>query len=95
MLPPEVVGYDLSQQFVFVVNEQNQVEYRRVTVGPIIDGLRIIRDGVQPEDWVIVNGIQRVTTGQKVVPERQPISARQQQPAPQLERAASQQHGGR
>jgi RND family efflux transporter MFP subunit len=95
MLPPEVVGYDLSQQFVFVVNEQNQVEYRRVTVGPIIDGLRIIRDGVQPEDWVIVNGIQRVTTGKKVIPEKQPIAARQQRPAPQRERAASQQNGGR
>jgi RND family efflux transporter MFP subunit len=95
MLPPEVVGYDLSQQFVFVVNEQHQVEYRRVTVGPIIDGLRIIRDGVQPEDWVVVNGIQRVTTGKKVIPEKQPIAARQQLPAPQLERAASQQNGGR
>jgi hypothetical protein len=95
MLPPEVVGHDLSQQFVFVVNEQNQVEYRRVTVGPIIDGLRIIRDGVQPEDWVIVNGIQRVTAGKKVVPEKQPIAARQQLPASQRERAASQQNGGR
>jgi RND family efflux transporter MFP subunit len=95
MLPPEAVGYDLSQQFLFVVNEQNQVEYRRVTVGPIIDGLRIIRDGVQPEDWVIVNGIQRVTTGKKVIPEKQPIAARQQLPAPQRERAASQQNGGR
>ena len=95
MLPPEVVGHDLSQQFVFVVDEQNQVEYRRVAVGPIIDGLRIIRDGVQPEDWVIVNGIQRVTAGKKVVPEKQPIAARQQLPASQLERAASQQNGGR
>ena len=95
MLPPEAVGYDLSQQFLFVVNEQNQVEYRRVTVGPIIDGLRIIRDGVQPEDWVVVNGIQRVTTGAKVAPEKQAIPNPQQLPAPQLERAASQQNGGR
>jgi len=95
MLPPAAVGHDLSQQFVFVVNAQNQVEYRRVTVGPIIDGLRVIRDGVQPEDWVVVNGIQRVTTGAQVAPERQAIPAQQQLPAPQLERAARQQNGGR
>jgi RND family efflux transporter MFP subunit len=95
MLPPAAVGHDLSQQFVFVVNEQNQAEYRRVTVGPIIDGLRVIRDGVQPEDWVVVNGIQRVTTGAQVAPERQAIPAQQQPLAPPLERAARQQHGGR
>jgi RND family efflux transporter MFP subunit len=95
MLPPAAVGYDLSQQFVFVVNEQNQVEYRRVAVGPIIDGLRVIRDGVQPEDWVVVNGIQRVTAGAQVAPERQAIPAQQQPLATQLEHAAREQNSGR
>lgn len=95
MLPPAAVGHDLSQQFVFVVNEQNQVEYRRVTVGPIIDGLRVIRDGVQPEDWVVVNGIQRVTAGAQVAPERQAIPAQQQPLATQLEHAAREQNSGR
>src|SRR5215813_9901607 len=45
LLPPEAVGSDLSQQFVFVVDDQNLVQYRKVTLGPIIDGLRVIRDG--------------------------------------------------
>ena len=37
MLPPEALGSDLSQQFVFVVDAQNLVQYRKVTPGPIID----------------------------------------------------------
>jgi RND family efflux transporter MFP subunit len=95
MLPPAAVGQDLSQQFVFVVNGQNQAEYRRVSVGPIIDGLRVIRDGVQPDDWVVVNGMQRVTAGAQVDPDKQAIPAPQQPLASQLERAAREQNGGR
>jgi len=68
MLPPEALGSDLSQQFVFVVDAQNLAQYRKVTPGPIIDGLRVIRDGLQPDDWVIVKGVQRAKTGAKVDP---------------------------
>ena len=46
LLPDEAIGTDLTQHFVFVVNEQNTVEYRKVEPGPIIDGLRVIRDGL-------------------------------------------------
>jgi RND family efflux transporter MFP subunit len=95
LLPPEAVGSDLSQQFVFVVNAQNQAEYRKVTLGPIIDGLRVIRDGLQPADWVVVNGMQRVTTGARVDPEKQAISDQPQSPAPQPEHSARKQNGGR
>jgi multidrug efflux system membrane fusion protein len=47
------------------------VEYRKVTLGPIIGGLRVIHDGLKSEDWVIVNGVQRVRTGAQVDPQRQ------------------------
>ena len=92
LLPPEAVGSDLSQQFVFVVDDQNVVQYRKVTVGPIIDGLRVIRDGVQPEDWVIVKGVQRAKTGAKVNPTKQALPDAQPPPP---ERTAQQAHGGR
>jgi RND family efflux transporter MFP subunit len=95
LLPPEAVGSDLSQQFVFVINAQNQAEYRKVTLGPIIDGLRVMRDGVQPADWVVVNGMQRVTTGARVDPDKQAIPDPQPPPAPQPERSAQKQNGGR
>lgn len=65
------IGTDQTQRFAFVVIDQDTVEYRKVELGPIIDGLRVIRDGLKPEDWVIVNGVQRVRAGVKVDPRKQ------------------------
>jgi RND family efflux transporter MFP subunit len=70
LLPDEAIGTDQTQRFAFVVNDQNTVEYRKVELGPLIDGVRVIRGGLKPEDWVIVNGVQRVKTGAKVDPQR-------------------------
>ena len=71
LLPDEAIGSDQTQRFAFIVNDQNTVEYRKLELGPIIDGLRVIRNGLQPEDWVIVNGVQRVRPGTKVDPQQQ------------------------
>jgi len=95
MLPPEALGSDLSQQFVFVVDAQNLVQYRKVTPGPIIDGWRVIRDGIQPDDWVIVKGVQRVRTGAKVDPLKQDSAGSQPSPPAASERTAQKSNGGR
>ena len=71
LVPDEAIGSDQTQRFAFIVNDQNTVEYRKVELGPIIDGLRVIRNGLKPEDWVIVNGVQRVRPGAKVNPQQQ------------------------
>src|SRR5207245_1070030 len=76
LTPDEAIGSDLSQKFVLVVNEQNIVERRSVQLGPIIDGLRVIREGLKPDDWVIVNGVQRARAGMTVDPQKQEISGR-------------------
>jgi membrane fusion protein, multidrug efflux system len=73
LLPDEAIGSDQTQRFAFVVNDQNTVEYRQVVLGPMIDGLRVVRNGLKPEEWVIVNGVQRVRTGAKVDPHQQAI----------------------
>jgi multidrug efflux pump subunit AcrA (membrane-fusion protein) len=73
LLPDAAIGADQTQRFVFVVNNQNTVEYRKVKLGPMIDDLRVIRDGLNPEEWMIVNGVQRVRTGAKVDPQPQAI----------------------
>jgi multidrug efflux pump subunit AcrA (membrane-fusion protein) len=75
LLPDEAIGTDQTQRFAFVVDDQHTVEYRKVELGPIIDGLRVIRGGLTPEDWVIVNGVQRVRPGATVDPQPQPIPA--------------------
>jgi RND family efflux transporter MFP subunit len=95
MLPPEALGSDLSQQFVFVVDAQNVVQYRQVTPGPLIDGWRVIRDGLQPEDWVIVNGVQRARTGARVDPVKQDSASAPPSPPAVPERTAQKSHGGR
>jgi len=78
MIPDEAIGTDLSQKFVFVVNDQSIVEYRAVQLGPIISGLRVIREGLKPEDWVISKGIQRARANIKVDPERQEVALREE-----------------
>ncbi len=77
LLPDEAIGSDHTQRFAFVVNDQHTVEYRRVELGPMIDGLRVIRHGLKPQEWVIVNGVQRVRTGTKVDPQPQAIPQNQ------------------
>src|SRR6266511_4035925 len=83
LIPDAAIGSDLTQRFAFVLNDQNTVEYRKVTLGPIIDGLRVIRDGLKPEDWVVVNGVQRVRAGTKVDPQKQAIPKNQALPTPE------------
>jgi RND family efflux transporter MFP subunit len=85
LIPDGAIGSDLTQRFAFVVNDQNTVEYRKVEPGPIIDGLRVIRDGLKPGDRVIVNGVQRVRVGTKVDPQKQ--TTPQDQPLPRSEAA--------
>ncbi len=77
LIPDEAVGTDQAQKYVLVVNAQDTVEYRIVKLGPISDGLRVIRDGVQPNDWVVVNGLMTARPGAKVNPTRAPQAAAQ------------------
>src|SRR5262245_3764889 len=73
LLPDEAIATDLDQKFVWVVDAQNHAQYRRVTVGSLHEGLRIVRDGIGPDDRVVVAGIQRVRNGIEVAPEERAI----------------------
>jgi len=68
LVPDTAVATDQSRKIVFVVKEDDTVEAKVVTLGPIDDGLRVIRDGLKPEDRVVVDGLQRVRVGAKVAP---------------------------
>lgn len=70
LIEDRAIGTDQRGEFVLVVNDKNVVEYRPVKLG-ITDGpLRVIEEGVQPDDWIIVNGIQRARPGVTVKPQR-------------------------
>jgi multidrug efflux system membrane fusion protein len=64
----QAIGTDLDKRFVYVVSPDQTVDYRSVTLGPILDGLRVVRSGVAADDLVVVNGLQRVRPGARVTP---------------------------
>ncbi len=68
LVPDTAVATDQSRKIVFVVKDDDTVEARPVTLGPLDEGLRVIRDGLKAEDRVIVDGLQRARVGAKVSP---------------------------
>ncbi len=68
LIQDRAVGTDLSKKFVYVVGPKNEIQYRAVTLGPIVDGLRVIRSGVEAGESVVINGLQRVRPGVQVTP---------------------------
>ncbi len=63
------IGTDQSRKFVYVVGEDNVAQYRPITVGPVVQGLRVVRSGLSGGERIIVNGLQRVRPGAPVTPE--------------------------
>ena len=64
------VGTDQSVKYVLRVGNDNRVEYRPVKLGPVVDGLRVVREGLSEGDVIVVNGLQRVRPGAPVAPQR-------------------------
>lgn len=76
LLPDTAIATDQSRKIVFVVKDDDTVEAKPVLLGPLDDGLRVIRDGLKPEDRVIVDGIQRARVGAKVSPHPAPSGSK-------------------
>jgi multidrug efflux system membrane fusion protein len=68
LIPDRALASDQAQKFVYVVNAEKKVEFRPVTMGPIVEGLRVVRSGLKPEDQIIVEGQMRVRPGIVVDP---------------------------
>jgi multidrug efflux system membrane fusion protein len=65
---------DHGLKYVYVVDAENTVQYRRVTTGPLQDdGLRVISEGLKPEEWVVVAGLQQVHSHDRIAPEQMPM----------------------
>jgi RND family efflux transporter MFP subunit len=63
LVAEQALGTDQGQKFVYVVNANDEIEYRTVRVGPLHDGLRVIEAGLKPDERVVVRGLQRVRPG--------------------------------
>src|SRR5207244_5097594 len=68
LIQDRAVGTDLDKRYVYTVAADGTIEYRAVQLGPMIDGLRVVRSGLKPSDVVVINGLQRVRPGVHVDP---------------------------
>lgn len=68
LVPDAAVATDQARRVIYVVDADNTVVARPVELGPLSDGLRVIRSGIEPTDRVIVNGQLRARPGQPVTP---------------------------
>jgi RND family efflux transporter MFP subunit len=68
LVPDTAITTDQSRKIVFVVKEDDTVEAKPVVLGPLDEGLRVVREGLKPDDRVIVDGLQRARVGAKVAP---------------------------
>jgi RND family efflux transporter MFP subunit len=81
LIPDEAIGADQAQRVVYVVGDDNKAVARTVKLGPVVDGLRVVRSGLDIKDWIIVKGVQRVRAGAMVNPQRETQNA-ESPPAP-------------
>ncbi|MEM9257622.1 MAG: efflux RND transporter periplasmic adaptor subunit [Pseudomonadota bacterium] len=68
MIPDSAVQTDQGQKFVWTTGEDNTAHRQVVELGPIVDGLRIVRAGLEPTDRIIVSGTQFVQANAPIVP---------------------------
>ena len=76
LINERAVGTDQNKKFVMVVGDGNKAEYREVTLGAPIDGLRVVTSGLQAGENIVVNGLQRVRPGAVVAPQPVPMAAK-------------------
>ena len=75
LIPDSAIASDQASKIVFTVADDGTVGTKRVELGPIVDGLRVIRSGLAATDRIVIEGLQRARPGQKVKPEDGKIEA--------------------
>ena len=69
LVPDTALGSDQGGRYLLVVNGDTVVEQRKVQIGPVDNGLRVIESGLKPDDRVVIAGLLRVIPGQKIDPQ--------------------------
>jgi membrane fusion protein (multidrug efflux system) len=87
LVTERALGLDQGGRYLLVVNNENKVEQRHVKIGALRDGMRVIEDGLKPEDSVVVKGIQRAIPGAKVTPQQAQAEKAAKEPEPAKESA--------
>ena len=85
LINERAVGTDQDRKFVYVVTgagKDFKADYRAVKLGPVVDGLRVVRSGLKAGEQIVVNGLQRVRPGAPVAPQVVPMEATAAEGAP-------------
>jgi RND family efflux transporter MFP subunit len=75
LVTERAIGADQGGRYLLAVSKENVVEKRPIRIGQLMDGMRVIEEGVQAGDLIIVNGLQRARPGAKVDPEKTDMSS--------------------
>jgi RND family efflux transporter MFP subunit len=70
LIEDSAVGTDQTRRYVYVVKADNSIEYREVEIGPLHEGLRVVRKGLVKGEHIVVNGLQRVRPGAVITPQQ-------------------------
>lgn len=68
LIPEDAVVTDQTRKVALVVAPDGTVVPRVLQLGPLVDGLRVVRSGLKPDDRIIIEGVQRARPGTKVTP---------------------------
>src|SRR5262249_40322756 len=69
LVPDAAIGAEQARKFVLVVDDENVARPKYVRLGPVVEGLRVITEGLKADDNVIVNGLVKARAGAKVTPQ--------------------------
>lgn len=69
LINDKAVGTDQNHSYVMVLGAGNKVLYRLVKLGPIVEGARVVREGLSKDDKIVVDGLQRIHPNDVVSPE--------------------------
>jgi RND family efflux transporter MFP subunit len=75
LVPDAAVTTDQSRRVLYVLGPRDVLEARPVRIGPLHDGLRVVREGLREGEEVVITGLTRVRAGQAVAPQRRPTDA--------------------
>ena len=74
LIPDSAIASEQARKYVLAVDGENTAQQRYVTPGQLVGNLRVIKDGLKPEDRIVVNGLMRARPGAKVTPEEKPTA---------------------
>ena len=75
LIPDSAISSDQSEKFVYVVGDDGTIRRQNIKVGPIVHGLRVVREGLKGTEKIVTRGLQRIRPDVKAIAKMEPINA--------------------